>query len=202
MSKAGVLHKLGRGYGTDKVHHGYLAHYDVRFAGLRDQAITLLEIGVMEGASLRMWREYFPLARVHGIDANAATIFQEDGISTYYGREEDAAFLAEVIEQTGALDIVIDDGSHHPRYQMISFPILWRELNPGGWYAIEDCFSFFDICWTQPDDRTILDRLQGEWRKILTGQGDIGEVHIIGGGCNDGLILLRKQGAHSEGENA
>ena len=54
------LAELARKHGTDKFEHGYCPHYEDRFGNLRDQPITLLEIGSWYGQSLRMWREYFP----------------------------------------------------------------------------------------------------------------------------------------------
>jgi hypothetical protein len=65
-----TLDELGLKYGTDKasLHHNYLNFYEGFVAPLRDQPLTLLEIGVFQGASLRMWREYFPYAKVVGVD--------------------------------------------------------------------------------------------------------------------------------------
>ena len=62
------VEKLGDAVGTDKTVHRYLLHYEVRFESRRNEEIALLEIGVMRGASLRMWRDYFPRGAIDGID--------------------------------------------------------------------------------------------------------------------------------------
>lgn len=64
------LRKLAKKHGTDKSVHGYCPHYERRFAGWRHKPITLLEIGVDAGASMRMWRDYFPNAKITGVDIN------------------------------------------------------------------------------------------------------------------------------------
>jgi len=35
-------------------------------------------------------------------------------------------------------DIIIDDASHYPPHQIISFQNLWPKLRPGGLYVVED----------------------------------------------------------------
>ena len=54
-----TLDEIGLKYGTDKSssHHHYLPFYETFMAPLRDAPITLLEIGVYQGASLRTWRK-------------------------------------------------------------------------------------------------------------------------------------------------
>ena len=189
------LSELGEQYDTDKVDHEYLPHYSLRFAGQRDKPITLLEIGVMKGQSLRMWRDYFPDGNIYGIDAVEESIFEEERIYCFRGLQEDAAFLERVIEVTGSLDFLVDDGGHKGTQHVASFDVLWKHIKPGGWYCIEDCFSIFNICWTQPGDRTMLDVLNERWRDIFIGASDISEVTVISDGINDGLIFLHKREA-------
>ncbi len=63
-----TLDALGLKHRTDKASsgHDYLTFFDSFFAPLRDQPITLLEIGVFNGASLRTWEEYFPRGKIVG----------------------------------------------------------------------------------------------------------------------------------------
>ena len=68
----GILDELGILHGTDKgsLGHGYLGHYERILGPLRDEPITILEIGVSDGASLRMWADYFTRATIVGVDIN------------------------------------------------------------------------------------------------------------------------------------
>jgi len=188
-----TLEEIGRKHGTDKVDHQYLPHYDWRFSTVRDDAVSLLEIGVMDGKSLRMWKEYFPSGKIYGIDVRQSSCFSEDRIECFCGRQQDARFLSNVLSRTGLLDIVVDDGSHRGKDHVASFKALWPGLKFGGWYCIEDCQSLFNDCWTQPEDYTMLSWLQENWEPLLRGRGEVSEVHVVGDGINDGLIYLRKK---------
>ena len=134
------LDDLGVVEGTDKssVCHGYLEHYDRMFGGWRDAPITLVEIGVFDGASLRAWRKYFSRARIVGLDIDPACLrHAAEGIEVVIGSQTDAAFLAEVARWTRP-SIIIDDGSHRADDIMFTFERMFESLLPGGCYIIED----------------------------------------------------------------
>jgi hypothetical protein len=60
----------------------------------------------------------------------------------FKGNQAKPRHLKRLLEQknvTGELDLIIDDGSHHPAHQVISFTYLFEHgLKPGGVYIIED----------------------------------------------------------------
>lgn len=141
------LSQLALKYGTDKAaDHWYTPHYHRRFEELRDEPITLLEIGiggyedpVLGGESLRMWREYFthPDAVIVGIDIHRKVL----GIEGIEVRTVDAANpgqLRDLGETFGPFDIIVDDGSHIPNDVMQAWVVLWDYLATPGWYCIED----------------------------------------------------------------
>ena len=59
-------------------------------------------------------------------------------VRTFVGQQQDESFLAQVVDETGPLDIVIDDGSHVGPQTLVSFRFLFPRLRPGGIYVIED----------------------------------------------------------------
>jgi len=187
------LHEIGKLNSTDKVCHRYLPHYERRFEYLRYEPITLLEIGVWKGQSLRTWRDFFPNGQIYGIDIVPEYIITEERIQCFLGDQSSASFLADVTKWTGPLDFVVDDGGHKGTQHIASFNKLWQHVKPGGWYCIEDCFSLFDECWTQREDRTILDVIAEQWGSIMRGASSIAEVTVIGDGINDGIIFIRKR---------
>jgi hypothetical protein len=66
-----TLDELGRKFGTDKSSqaHNYLAVYEQFLAPYRANAdLGVLEIGVRDGPSVRVWQEYFPAAQIVGVD--------------------------------------------------------------------------------------------------------------------------------------
>ncbi len=120
--------------------HHYLDIYDRHFAPFRGAAPTLLEIGVQNGGSMQMWRDYFgPEARLFGIDIDpaCAALDGEAGV-VRIGSQDDPDFLASVLFETGPLDIVIDDGSHRMEHIPASLEVLLPHVRPGGVYLIED----------------------------------------------------------------
>jgi hypothetical protein len=133
-------------YGTDKwTLHSYLEPYAAQFGPLRKRRLNLLEIGIggfndpqLGGESLRMWRTYFPRSRIFGIDIADKSLHDEKRIKTFRGSQDDHSFLASVLEQTGPLDIIIDDGSHVCKHVIKSFEFLFPRLKEPGIYVVED----------------------------------------------------------------
>ncbi len=132
--------------GTDKEGaHSYADAYEHHLGHLRGEPITLLEIGIggyadpgLGGASLRMWKEYFPFARIVGLDIEDKSSLAEDRITILRGDQADRAFLGRIALEHGPFDVVIDDGSHRCKHVIASFGALFPHLTENGIYAIED----------------------------------------------------------------
>lgn len=124
--------------------HGYSTTYEKWFSPIRDAPIRLLEIGICDprkhGASLVSWYEYFPSARIFGIDVVHAEEFNNDRIVTFVGDQSNRMDLGVFIALHGnePFDIVIDDGSHDDAHQQISLGYLFKHVKAGGMYIIED----------------------------------------------------------------
>lgn len=115
---------------------GYTAFYQQLFEARRLEPLTLLEIGVAQGGSLRMWREYFPNAVIVGIDIRPEPV---EGCTVVYCNQNNAEGLRALAEEHGPFDIVLDDGSHKTKDQQASFTTLFPDhVCEGGLYVIED----------------------------------------------------------------
>jgi cephalosporin hydroxylase len=138
----------------------YLDLYDRHFSAFRGTSVKMLEIGVLNGGSLEIWREYFgPRAVLFGIDITPECAQRVDPPNQVrIGSQADPAFLRRVVEEMGGVDIVLDDGSHNARHQQASFETLFPLLNDGGVYAIEDLHTSY---W--PGD------FEGGYRRRRTG---------------------------------
>jgi demethylmacrocin O-methyltransferase len=140
------LKRLALAYNTDKWgDHYYAQHYETHFGRIRHEPLNVLEIGVggyddpeLGGGSLRMWRTYFPNARIYGIDIHDKSPHDEQRIKTFRGSQIDLEFLDRVVREIGRVDIVIDDGSHVNEHVITSFKFLFPRLATAGWYVIED----------------------------------------------------------------
>ena len=125
--------------GIDKWLH-YFDIYEAHFNKFVDKKVKILEIGVSNGGSLEMWKQYFGSeCQIVGIDIHpGCKQFETDQIKVYIGDQADKNFLEEVISKEGNFDIIIDDGGHFPHQQIISFRTLYKYVNDGGVYLCED----------------------------------------------------------------
>jgi SAM-dependent methyltransferase len=142
------LTEIANRIGTDKGTMDYGHHYTILYHDLLDELskkhVKMLEIGVADprfpGASLKMWKEYFPDIDLIGYDINPdAKQFEQEGVSVYIGDQNNPDHLEDCVSLYGGdFDIIIDDGSHYGEHIVTSFKTLYPYLKEGGIYIIED----------------------------------------------------------------
>jgi len=137
--------------GTIRKLENYYNEYEFHFAPIRERfekstsKINMLEIGVQGGGSLYMWRKYFPSVHITGIDIDpeCQQYANSKSVNIEIGDQANANFLQEVEKKHGPFDIIIDDGGHTMKQQLISFKTLFRLLKDGGVYIIEDIHTSY-----------------------------------------------------------
>lgn len=124
---------------SDKLsHHGYHRIYPWFLGHFRDQKVQLLEIGIHQTESIKLWRGYFNDVSIHGIDIDEKQ-FDDPNVKLYkvdQSQETDLRKFAKTVNTS--FDIIIDDGSHVPSHQILTLKHLWPLLAPGGVYIVED----------------------------------------------------------------
>jgi hypothetical protein len=139
------LDEIGLQYGTDKASsdHDYLRIYE--------QVIqpsmygSLLELGWLNGASVRTWREWLPRDwTVVGLDIEPKDPIS--GVNFVQGGQNDPDAIARAAAY-GPFDVIIDDASHVSPLTIASFRLLWKHLQPGGLYFIEDLTTSYYPAW-------------------------------------------------------
>lgn len=130
-----VVHKWGH----------YFDIYHRHFARFRGQPLTMIEIGVFNGGSLRMWRDYFgPEATIVGVDVNpGCEQFAEPGIDIVIGNQADRGFLRSLADRYGDFAILVDDGGHRMEQQIATFEELYPRLRSDGVYLCEDTHTSY-----------------------------------------------------------
>ena len=125
-------------YKTDKLtHHGYDRYYDYFLVPLKNKPITLFEIGIDEGRSLKMWNDMFRFGKIYGMDITKGYVHEKGEI--FKGDQSNKNDLDKIIQEIKTANVIIDDGSHVPEHQLFTFNYLFkRMLNFGGIYIIED----------------------------------------------------------------
>lgn len=146
-------------YGTDKcpqIKHTYTPFYYELFNSKRFSIKKVLEVGIgqkrknkaggredqpylLRGASLYMWRDFFPNAQIFGADLVPDTLFEDERIKTYLCDERKEEDIIALIKTIGSdIDIVIDDGSHRLANQVFLAKTLLPLLKKDVTYIIED----------------------------------------------------------------
>lgn len=140
-----TLNDLGLNHKTDKASnlHDYLVHYEQFLSPFRLEAFDMLEIGVLNGASIRMWHDYFPAARIVGVDLKAIEL---DGDLPRYtferGSQGDPRFLFDLAKRY-SFKFIVEDGSHLWGHQIFTFQTLFPHLENDGIYICEDIQTSF-----------------------------------------------------------
>lgn len=145
-------------YDSDKITLGYLERYDPIFEPWVNTKVVLLELGVLRGGSLLLWRDYFPLGTIVGIDIKPPKQGAKppERIHIFKGSQDDPKFLSRVANETapGGFDIIIDDASHIGKLTKVAFWHLFdNHLKPNGLYVIEDWGTGYWDDW--PDGKSL-----------------------------------------------
>lgn len=164
-----LLNALCDTYGSDKGEivadghpypwpsHTYADFYELLFQLKRQDVRAVLECGLgtnnpnvtsnmgvkgRPGASLRVWRDFFPNAQITGVDIDAGALFEEERIKTYQcdqtSADSIASFAASAEMQSASMDIIIDDGLHEFAAGVTFFENTIGYLAENGLYIIED----------------------------------------------------------------
>jgi hypothetical protein len=125
----------------------YFPVYEKHFAPLRNKPIKMLEIGVLNGGSLQMWKKYFhPDSLIVGIDINPDCKQHEDvenNVHIRIGDQSNPEFLQSLIDEFDVFDLVLDDGSHHVNHVNKTFQFLYSKIADDGIYFIEDTHAAY-----------------------------------------------------------
>jgi hypothetical protein len=124
---------------TDVPPHGFTEVYAYFLEARRLEVKKVLELGIYHGASLRMWKEYFPNAQIYGFDIDARFMVSADRIKTYTCSQTDEKNIENIISEIGdGFDLIIDDGDHDTVVQQKTLGIFFKYLKSQGIYIIED----------------------------------------------------------------
>lgn len=123
----------------------YFENYESAFEGLQKSNLVVVEVGVLDGGSLRMWQGFFgPASRIVGIEKNPkAKELRSLGFEIFIADQESIEDLRKVLEEIGPIDVFIDDGGHTAKGQIISSLVAAKYVKDGGVIIVEDTHSSF-----------------------------------------------------------
>lgn len=127
----------------------YFEIYDRHFARFRGTEVNVVEFGVSQGGSLRMWKNYFgPGCKIYGIDINPhCKQLEEEGVEIFIGDQGDRGFLKSLRGKIPKIDILIDDGGHSMKQQIYTFEELFSYIDRNGVYLCEDMHTSYWSNW-------------------------------------------------------
>jgi hypothetical protein len=166
---ANPLSRLCDVYGSDKgsviesghaywwLPHTYTDYYHWLFSARRGSVSNVFECGIgtsdpalassmyeegKPGASLRVWRDYFPHAKIVGADIDEKILFQEDRIECFRVDQTNPQTIRELWSAINVdfFDIMIDDGLHEYEAGICLFENSIAKLAHNGIYVIEDVY--------------------------------------------------------------
>jgi len=140
-------------YWTDKgCNHSYTNYYDDILSKYKTKQINILEIGILNGASLHLWDSYFEHKDtiICGLDItdNIYPEFKEMYSERVSYKTGDNYYIEDNIPNEVKQikwDIIIDDGSHDLQHQLDFYKIYEKLLSENGLLIIEDVQSIENL---------------------------------------------------------
>lgn len=118
--------------------HSYIESYEYLFDDIRHSNIKLLEIGVLYGSSIKMWRDYFTNGEIYGMDIlEKCKKYEEDRIKIIICDSTNENLISKLFYNM-KFNIIIDDGHHDLDKQISTFNNLFKYVEKSGCYIIED----------------------------------------------------------------
>ena len=145
-------------------HSSYFQIYTELFEKYRDKEVTFVEVRVLNGGSLFMWRDYFgSRARIIGIELNPdAKKWEAEGFEIYIGSQSDPAFWQSFFKVVGPVDVLLDDGGHTYEQQIVTADQCIPNIKDGGLLVVEDTHTSYMQPFGYPTKYSFI-----EWAKKI-----------------------------------
>lgn len=166
-------------------HSSYFLVYEELLAKYRGRNFTFVEIGVLNGGSLFMWRDYFgPAARIIGIDMNPdAKKWEKDGFEIFLGSQSDEKFWDELFSAIGDVDVVLDDGGHTNEQQIVTTEKCIPHIKDGGLLIVEDTHASYLTSFGNPSKysfinycKTLIDSINSRCPSVKVSKNSLNRV--------------------------
>ena len=153
---------IGKKYDTDKSSqrnnvtntrhcHPYTLFYDGLFKNKKEETLKIAELGILDGASMLMWREYFKNANIYGFEYNNTLItnfkkkFNNDRITLANIDVTNKDSITNAFKQLDiSYDLIIEDTTHQFEDQIRVIENVYPYLKEGGMLIIEDIFKSYN----------------------------------------------------------
>ena len=133
---------------TDKnTTHSYLELYQKLLIGKKETAKNVLEVGISQGGSIKLWSDFFTNATVHGIDVMDLNnvwdeIKNKEKIALYTSTDAYNENFFNYLSKDVKYDFMLDDGPHSLESMKQFIRLYSRAMTDDGILIIEDVQSW------------------------------------------------------------
>jgi len=141
---------------TDKnTTHSYIPLYQELLKGKKETAKNVLEVGIYNGGSIKLWSEFFTNATTYGIDISSIDDNVHDDIKnknniklyTSYDAYDEHTFKLNFLCKGIKFDFLLDDGPHSLESMEAFIKLYSQVMTDDGILIIEDVqdYKWIDI---------------------------------------------------------
>jgi hypothetical protein len=158
----------------------YFPVYDELFSKFKGCPVTFIEIGVLHGGSLFMWREFLgEKARIIGVDLNPEALkWNSFGFEIYIGDQENSQFWNDFYKQVGQFDILLDDGGHTNSQQIQTVRCALPYARSESVIVVEDTQTSFLADFGNPSGGSVVEYVKGLVDSIARRNPEIPEKEL------------------------
>jgi cephalosporin hydroxylase len=157
----------------------------------RQTPIKIAEIGVLNGASIHMWRDYFGTdTEIHAFDISRGsldTVAHIPNVHTHLLDSGNPDAINTIFGQLGEFDIIIEDASHRLEHQVTCIRECTKYLKSGGVLVVEDIFRAIPTARFQESINALTDINLETF--MITPEDDL---RFSPGWNNDRLLIVRR----------
>ena len=180
-----------RAFLSNRYQSGLAEVYEPFFNKIKKNSGDVLEIGIgghndiIGGGGLRSLEKFFKQKMIYGLDIIDKRYLSHNRIKIIKGSQNDDKIYQKF--KKIRFDLIIDDGSHYPGHQLKSFKKLFKNLNPGGIYIIEDLNLSFS------GKLNIIDYFQKNQKFLLTNKSQLAKLYFASTNPTQKTIIFEKR---------
>ena len=146
---------LGSKFGTNKSsinlegpRSSFTGLYTLILSNIRNKKINFAEIGVEKNSSIKMWRDFFPKAKIFAFDNDNKKLVlakKKKVYQTYYNKmdvKNSKDIKAKLGKIKGKIDVLLDDSTHEFEDQIRIIKNSYKFLKKDGIIIIEDIHRY------------------------------------------------------------
>jgi len=133
--------------GTDKSSHfhNFCEFYDTQLFRFGGKPKSLLEVGVLQGASAFAWSAKFPCTNIDTLDAFQSSTSVRPGRFSISFADQEIPETLHAATRGKSYDIIVDDGGHTMKQQQNTLQALWDKVAPCGVFIMEDLHTSIQV---------------------------------------------------------